>query len=95
MANVTVKLFGVLRVDTGLGAMEVKADTIDGIFVSLNKEIEKIYKERVIDDPSLERPDKIQYKDALIYINETRCKRKKTPLFDGDEVWLLSPASGG
>ncbi len=95
MAKVTVKLFGVLRVDTGLSASEVSADKLGDIFGFVNEEITAIYEERLKDDPSLERPDTISFSDAIVYINGKRCPRKRQKLSDGDEIWLMSPASGG
>lgn len=95
MAKVTVKLFGVLRVDTGLAASEVSADRLGDIFRFVNEEIAELYDEHVREDHSLERPDDISFSDAIVYINGKRCTRKSQRLSDGDEIWLMSPASGG
>ena len=95
MAKVTVKLFGVLRVDTGLATSEVSANKLGDIFKFVNEEITDIYEERHRDDPELERPDAISFSDAIVYINGKRCPRKGRKLSDGDEIWLMSPASGG
>ena len=46
-------------------------------------------------NPALEYHDKLQFKDAVVYVNGERCLRKGKKLSDGDEVWLLSPAAGG
>ena len=51
MAKVTVKLFGVLRVDTGLATSEVSANKLGDIFKFVNEEITEIYEERHRDDP--------------------------------------------
>ncbi len=95
MAKVTVKLFGVLRVDTKLGASQIDADTVDNIFGILNTKVDEIFAERVKEEPRLVHPDALSFKDALVFINGERCSKKKKKLNDGDEVWLLSPASGG
>jgi molybdopterin converting factor small subunit len=95
MARVTVKLFGVLRVDTGLTASEVNANRLGDIFGFVNEEINEIHEERLKEDPSLERPDKITFSDAIVYVNGKRCRRRGHKLADGDEIWLMSPASGG
>ena len=42
-----------------------------------------------------EHKSSISFSDASVFINGTNCKKKKFKLSDGDEVWLLSPASGG
>ena len=95
MAKVTVKLFGVLKVDTRLGASEIDVDTVDGIFGVLNTKVDEIFEARVKENPRLVHPDKLDFKDALVFINGERCSKKKTKLNEGDEIWLLSPASGG
>ncbi len=96
MAKITVKLFGVLRVDSGLAGQEVNADKVQDIFGVLNSEIEEQFAHRAAASPKpLEKPDLLAFKDALVFINGERCKRKGTSLNDGDEVWLMSPASGG
>ena len=43
----------------------------------------------------IEADFKIGPGDALVYINGERCRSNRTKLRDNDEVWLLSPASGG
>lgn len=95
MANVTVKLFGVLRVDTQLPASEITANTVEDIFGILNKKVDEIFTEKAKENPRLVHPDLLSFKDALVFINGDRCSKKKTALNDGDEIWLLSPASGG
>ena len=96
MATVTVKLFGVLRVDSGLAAQEVNAARVQDIFGILNDEIEKQFAQRAAQSPKpLEKPEPLAFKDAIVFINGERCKRKGHALADGDEVWLMSPASGG
>ena len=75
MAKVTVKLFGVLRLDAGISTVQVDAWYIEDVYDIFNS--------------------KITFRDTLCYINGERCKRKKTSLIDGDEIWIMSPASGG
>jgi len=75
MAKVTVKLFGVLRLDAGIASEQTEARNIEEVYDIFN--------------------GNITYKDTLVYINGERCKKKKTPLNDGDEIWIMSPASGG
>ena len=95
MAKVTVKLFGVLRVDTGLAAHETHADRLKDVFGYVNEEISRLYEEHKKEDPSLERPDPVSFSDAIVYINGKRCPKRNRRLEDGDEIWLMSPASGG
>ncbi len=95
MAEVTVKLFGVLRVDTHLANERVQAEKLGDIFDLLNRKVDEIYAENLKQDPKLKHPDPLSYKDALIYIDGERCSKKNRKLKDGEEIWLLSPASGG
>ena len=95
MADVTIKLFGVLRVDTHLACEQVNAEKLGDIFALLNERVDKIYAENVKNDPSLEHPDPLSFKDAIVYINGERCSKKNRKLNGGEEIWLLSPASGG
>lgn len=95
MADVTVKLFGVFRVDTGLSEMKLTAGRLGDIFDPVNEEVSGLYAEHLKADPSIERPDVISFSDAIVYINGKRCPRKSRRLADGDEIWIMSPASGG
>ena len=95
MAKVTVRLYGVLRVDTHLAKEEIEASKLDDIFALLNRKVDAIYEENVKEKPSLEHPEKLSFKDAIVYINGDRCAKKNKALKDGDDIWLLSPASGG
>ena len=95
MAEVTVKLFGVFRSDTHLASEVVHADTVLDVFVPLNDRVDEVYAENKAQNPALEKPDPIRWKDAVVYVNGEKCKHKKDKLSDGDEIWIMSPASGG
>lgn len=95
MAEVTVKLFGVLRIDTRLKSERVNIERVEDIFDSLNKIVDERFEENRKTEPSLVHPDKLSFKDAVVFINGERCAKKNKKLSDGDEIWLLSPASGG
>ena len=82
MARVTVKLFGVFRVDTHTPSLEMQADKLGDVLPALQEKLGQM-------DSGL------QFKDATVYINGESCKKKARALCDGDEIWLLSPASGG
>ena len=79
MAEVTVRLYGVLRADMHLACEQIRAEKVSDIFVKLSEN----------------RKEPLAFKDALVYINGERCPKKNRPLKDGDEIWLLSPAAGG
>ena len=95
MADVKIKLFGVLRADTHLACEQINADRLGDIFVLLNKKVDEVYARNVKTDPSLKHPDPLSFRDAIVYINGERCSKKNRRLNDGEEIWLLSPASGG
>ena len=95
MADVTIKLFGVLRVDTHLACEQINAGRLGDIFVLLNERMDAVYARNVKNDPSLKHPDPLSFRDAIVYINGERCTKKNRRLSAGDEIWLLSPASGG
>lgn len=99
MAKVNVKLFGVLRMGTGLAQADIEVNTVAEIFDVLNKLIAEQYPEKKAQaeaqGKTLPQPDILSFKDAVVYINEERCPKKKRVLADGDKVMLLSPASGG
>ena len=83
MAKVTVKLFGVYRVDTHIATAEITAEKLSDLLEELNKMA------------TGENKSSIAFADATVFINGEHCKKKKQKLNDGDEIWLLSPASGG
>ena len=95
MARVTVKLFGVLRVDTHLAKEEIDAGKLEDIFDLLNRKVDEIYQEHKKMNSSLKAPDKLSFKDAVVFINGKRVSGKHYRLKDGEEIWLMSPASGG
>ena len=84
MAKVKVKLFGVFRVDTHIAETEVDAEKLRDVFKALHEKI-----------GGAQMDSGLQFKDAVVYINGEPCAKKGKKLADGDEIWLLSPASGG
>jgi molybdopterin converting factor small subunit len=81
MAKIDVKCFGVLRIDSKINKASIEAENITGVFPKINELIEG--------DMT------VSFGQALVYLNGERCTSKRQKLNDGDEVWLLSPASGG
>ena len=83
MATVKVKLFGVYRVDTHISELEITADKLSDLLNKLNE------------IATGEHKSSLSFSDATVYINGEHCKKKRQKLNDGDEVWFLSPSSGG
>jgi len=108
---VKVKVFGVIRTTTGFSYLEADAKVVNDIFEIISKKMAQGYKEDLEKleqmkndpnvkyikpkNPALEYHEKLEFKDAVVYVNGERCMRKGKKLSDGDEVWLLSPAAGG
>lgn len=108
---VKVKIFGVIRTTTGIGYLEADVKTVNEIFEIISKKMAQGYKEDIEKleqmkndpnvkyikpkNPALEYHEKLEFKDAVVYVNGERCLRKGKKLTSGDEVWLLSPAAGG
>ena len=83
---VHVKLFGLLRLDTGLKELDAEAATVGELYPVLLAEAKRV-------KPST----KITAKDVdgcIIMINGKQGK-KTSRLSDGDEVSLMSPVCGG
>lgn len=95
MAAVTVKLFGVFRSDTHMANEKIAASTVAEIFPVLNVKAGEVYAAKKAENPALEKPAPVEFKDAVVYINGERASKKSAKLKDGDEVWIMSPASGG
>ena len=91
MAKVTVKLFGVYRMDTHMKSAEIEAGVLSEALEKLHVMIEQNSKE----NGTLEEVKNLSFKDATIFIGGERVRKKKQKLNDGDEIWILSPASGG
>lgn len=84
MAQVKVKLFGVFRVDTHTAEVEIGAEKLKDVFDALHEKL-----------GGAQLESGLQFKDAVVYVNGESCRKKSQKLSDGDEIWLLSPASGG
>ena len=95
MAKIDLRLFGVFRMDTHISETKLEAEKLADIFPLLNEKSQALYREKHASDPTLTPPAAFTFKDALVYVNGERCAKKGAKLQDGDEVWLLSPASGG
>jgi molybdopterin converting factor small subunit len=84
MAQVKVKLFGVFRMDTHTAEVELGAEKLKDVFGALHEKL-----------GGAQLESGLQFKDAVVYVNGESCRKKSQKLSDGDEIWLLSPASGG
>ncbi len=79
---VKVKTFGVIRLGSKVKELDCDVSTVEEAFEALN----------IKSAPDAET---FGFGDAIVFVNGTRISKKKFALHDGDEVWLMSPASGG
>ncbi|MDD6807542.1 MAG: MoaD/ThiS family protein [Oscillospiraceae bacterium] len=78
---VKVKVFGVVRLDSGVKEFECEAASVPEAFQTFNAQ-SKISRE-------------YGFGDVVVFINGERTTKKNASLKNGDEVWFMSPVSGG
>ena len=83
---VHVKLFGLLRLDTGLKELTAEADSVRALYPILLEESKRANPATKITAADI---------DGSIVVINGRQSRKSSRLRDGDEVWLMSPVCGG
>ena len=83
---VTVRLFGLLRLDSGIREMRVEASRVKDVFPLVLKEAERLDAHSALTVEEL--------KNCIAVVNGQRAAAG-TWLRDGDTVYLLSPAAGG
>ena len=83
---VTVKLFGVFRLDSGVKQLEAEAKTVKDIYPIVIDEIKKVRPDSTLTEKKL--------KGSVIIVNGTPGKTS-TKLNDGDIVNLMPPVAGG
>lgn len=83
---VTVKLFGLFRLDTGLKQLSLEVGSVKELYPLLLAEAKQ------------KNPlTKVTAKDldgCVVFVNGTQCT-KRAKLRDGDQVLLMSPVCGG
>lgn len=83
---VTVKLFGLFRLDTGLKELQMEASSVKELYPLLLAEAKK---QNPLTKVTAEDID-----GCIVFVNGTQCT-KRARLRDGDEVLLMSPVCGG
>ena len=83
---VHVKLFGLLRLDTGLKELDAEADSVRALYPILLEAAKRAKPETRITAADI---------DGCIVVINGRQSRKSSRLRDGDLVWLMSPVCGG
>lgn len=83
---VNVKLFGLLRLDTGLKEVKAEAKTVKELYPILLEEARKANPATKITAADI---------DGCVVVINGKQSRKTGKLKDGDEVYLMSPVCGG
>lgn len=83
---VTVKLFGLFRLDTGLKEIKAEAHSVKDLYPILLDEAKKVNPTTMITAADID--------GCIVVINGKQCK-KNSKLKDGDTVFLMSPVCGG
>lgn len=82
---VTVKLFGALRLRSGLKEYRLEANNLNELYAQLAE----------LSNQAGAQPVSVRdLRDCIVMINGKQC-RPRHPLSDGDQVVLLTPAGGG
>lgn len=77
---ITVKLMGLLRLDSGIRELKLDADSMKNLYEALLGQSEKITASKL---------------DACVVFINGKQGSKRSKLADGDEVVLMSPVAGG
>lgn len=83
---VTVKLFGLFRLDTGLKCLEAEVGNVKELYPLLLAAAKKARPDTRITAADI---------DGCIVVINGKQARKNSPLKDGDQVSLMSPVCGG
>ena len=83
---VTVKLFGVLRLETGMKELTAEAETVKALYPLVVREILAVKPDSAITEKAL--------RACLAAVNGVRVS-PRTKLRDGDVVSFFPPAAGG
>ena len=83
---VHVKLFGLLRLDTGLRELTAQAESVKALYPAVLAAAKEANPATKITAADID--------GCIVIINGTQSK-KSSRLADGDEVWLMSPVCGG
>ena len=83
---VTVKLFGLFRMDTGLKEIKAEASSVKDLYPILLEEAKKVNPTTMITAADI---------DGCIVVINGKQMKKSSKLKDGDTVFLMSPVCGG
>ena len=77
---ITVKLYGLLRLDSGIRELSLDAKTVPELYFQLLEKTDRISKKDL---------------EGCVLLVNGKAANRRTKLADGDVVQLLSPVAGG
>lgn len=77
---ITVKLYGLLRLDAGIKELRLEAQTVPQLYDALLQQTDRITRKDL--------------EGCVVLVNGSQVNRRRK-LQDGDQVTLLSPVAGG
>lgn len=83
---VTVKTFGLFRLDTGIKELQLEADCVKDIYPVMLAKAKELNPRTTITNKDID--------GCIVVINGVQ-SNKKASLHDGDVVMLMSPVCGG
>ena len=86
MANVHVKVLGLLRLDTGLRELDAEADRVSDLYPVLLGRARELNPQTTVTAADI---------NGCIILVDGKQVKKGARLHDGDTVFLMSPVCGG
>lgn len=83
---VTVKLFGTLRLDSGIKSLQLEADTVRELYPLIMAELRRMAPDAEITEKDV--------RSCMVSVNEKKANAR-TKLQNGDIVYIIPPAAGG
>ena len=83
---IQVKIFGLLRLDTGLKELRANAKTVSDLYPLILQEAKKLNPATTVSAKDID--------GCIVVVNDVQ-KNKHAKLKDGDVVMLMSPVCGG
>ena len=77
---ITVKLYGLLRLDSGIRELSVEAATVAELYTRLSEKVDRITKKDL---------------EGCVLLVNGKVSSRRAKLADGDVVQLLPPITGG
>ena len=77
---ITVKLYGLLRLDSGIRELDLEAATVAELYTRLSEKVDRLTKKDL---------------EGCVLLVNGKVSSRRTKLTDGDVVQLMPPVAGG